>query len=48
MAPTIKVKKGDLNVFQIGGPGGGIEANATLYYVGPPSPEGLTVFKASE
>ena len=35
VAPEINVKSGATVLFQLGGPGAGIEANATIYYVGP-------------
>lgn len=33
VTPTITVKKGSAELFQIGGSGGGIQATATIYYV---------------
>ena len=33
IAPKVTVKKGDTIMFQVGGPGGGLEATADVYYV---------------
>jgi len=33
LAPSLKVKKGEKSILEVGGEGGGIEATATIYYV---------------